>query len=61
MQALAEGEVLLAELEHRKRKLEAAERASEERLAAARKETAAKVGHSAMRLHLTVATLDVAT
>ena len=35
----------LAELEHRNRKLEEAERASEERLAAASKEATAKVGH----------------
>ena len=36
----------LAELEHRKRKLEEAERASEERLADASKEASAKVGSS---------------
>ena len=34
----------LAELEHRKRKLEEAERASEERLASASREATAKVG-----------------
>ena len=37
----------LAELEHRKRKLEEAERTSEERLAAASKEATAKVGRFA--------------
>ena len=36
----------LAELEHRKRKLEEAEHASEERMADASKEASAKVGSS---------------
>ena len=39
----------LAELEHRKRKLEEAERTSEERLAAASKEATAKVSHPAVQ------------
>lgn len=46
LQALAEAEVRLAELEHRKRKLEEAEHASEDRLADASKEASAKVGSS---------------
>ena len=47
----------LAELVHRKRKLEEAERTSEERLAAASKEATAKVSRSAPQVSTRVLSL----
>lgn len=47
----------LAELEHRKRKLEEAERTSEERRAASSKEATAKVGRFAPQVSMRVLSL----